>query len=141
MFNFIADWSEYIFAQIGMQFARISSFMLYIKFEELFVTLEDLITPIVSIFASPIQFVKGYLDAAHEYQYPIMITVGSIVLIVLVFGLLYKYNNWFRNLMEKMWDMVAPKTRETVTLPSPKPSNSDDSSKMNPSKRNNLRMF
>lgn len=89
--TFVADYAKLLFHMIGSQFSRLSSFLTYIKLDELYITAYDLIKPSFELLWSPLQAVKGYWDIAMTYKYPGSIALGSIVLCVSCMYLGHRY--------------------------------------------------
>jgi len=54
---------------VGVQFAKISSFLTLIDLTEFKKTLYDICTPIFGIFTSPMHVVKSYIATALTYEY------------------------------------------------------------------------
>ena len=75
----LQNWFEYI----GESFARISSYLHWLKLDELATTLKDLFIPIVKIFTAPVFGIKGYLTYTWKnFNNPYIIYIGSILLII-----------------------------------------------------------
>lgn len=68
------------FYNIGVGISKLSSFLTYIKLEDLYKTAHDLFKPIFELAWSPFQIIKGYCETALTYKYPIIITIGSLLL-------------------------------------------------------------
>lgn len=88
--NFCSEKAKLLFKIIGTNIAKLSSFLVYIKFEELYATLYDIVKPTYELCMSPIEIIKGYADKASTYKTPGMIAIGSITLIC---GIMY---GWYR---------------------------------------------
>jgi hypothetical protein len=74
----------------GRMWSKLSSFLNYIDFEEMMQTLDSLFRPLWHIFVSPYEFVLGYWETAKEYAHPTWVFWGSIVLLVVAYGLWYR---------------------------------------------------
>jgi hypothetical protein len=73
----VIKWSEWL----GMQWARLSSFMDFIKLENVYVAITNLSNPIFEIIGAPYFFMRGYCTMANLYDHPYLTVIGSIVLI------------------------------------------------------------
>jgi hypothetical protein len=79
--SFLADKSFLFWNKLGYYCAKLSSFYTYIDIKEIYQTLDDLFGPTVKLIISPYQFIKGYVDTALSYKYPILIGIGSITVV------------------------------------------------------------
>jgi hypothetical protein len=79
--TFLANQSYRAFSWLGRSFAWLSSYLTIVELQDLYRAAEDLLRPICNLFASPLAFVKGYLEFATTYKYPIIIGLGSSILL------------------------------------------------------------
>lgn len=86
----ISYYVSKFFLDLGELFARLSSFLTLIEFEELLETFCDLVSPTIEIVLSPFFFCIGYLRVAHDFIYkrPILIYVGSGIIVTVVVAIL-----------------------------------------------------
>lgn len=114
----IAVFSEMVWEELGKLFAILSSFYdLIIEFLRRYIhkiidflskylrkftdTFSALMKPISHIVFSVSYFVKGYIDQVQTYQYPILVTFGSMTLmVILCFLSFYIYGKEIINFIE-----------------------------------------
>jgi len=89
--NIIACWLETIFSKIGYYFATISSFLIHLKFHELYISIMAVLEPIVRICLSVFWIFVGYFSEACSYlSNRYMIYIGSLLLIFVMFYICYR---------------------------------------------------
>lgn len=91
--NWTADTLKNIFYNIGVGFSKLSSFLTYIKLDDLYKTAHDLLKPTFELIGSPLQTIKGYWDTALTYSYPITVTLGSLTLFATLMYLWYLFGH------------------------------------------------
>jgi hypothetical protein len=89
--TYLANQSIKFFTQIGKILATISSFYTWINLDEFYQTLQDLFDPTIRLLSSPVYTIKGYLSVIVDYQYPILIVLGSMTLCAFLLFLVGKY--------------------------------------------------
>lgn len=87
----LAYWSREAFYQIGLAFSHLSSFLNLIEFQELVLTLKELWKPTIELLTSPLESIRGYIDAALEYAHPSWVLGGSAIITVIVWVAWRKY--------------------------------------------------
>lgn len=87
----VAYWSRELFYKIGLAFSHLSSFLNLIEFEELIITLKGLGRPVLEVLTSPLQTIRGYIDAALEYAHPTWVIGGSFIILVILWVIWRKY--------------------------------------------------
>ena len=81
----LSEYSTHIFNFIGIQIARLSSFVLYLKMDELMITVWSILEPIFYITISPVNVIIGYFSQALKYQYKTwQIYLGSIIIVIIL---------------------------------------------------------
>ena len=78
-----ANKAQYFWEVGGRIFAIASSFVHELKLEEIFLSIRSLAEPSIRIVFSPFHFFKGYSKVMEAYKFPILITVGSVILVAL----------------------------------------------------------
>lgn len=68
------------FTALGVQLAKVSSFLTVIKFGELGAAAHDLFMPTLQLVGSPLQAIAGYYQSAKTYNNPVVIGIGSALL-------------------------------------------------------------
>jgi hypothetical protein len=97
----IATRSRSVFEYIGKQFGRLSKFITYLKFEELFITITDVLNPLFNLCTSPFYIIKGYTDVVLEYKWPVLICIGSTIIICgVLYLLLWLKRKYYLELVE-----------------------------------------
>ncbi len=89
--TFIARHLKTGWEKFGRFCARISSFFIHLKFEELWHTFVDLMTPIVDIILSPFWWIIGYFRVVAEYKWPLLVFGGSATLVGTLLWLVDRY--------------------------------------------------
>lgn len=89
--NYISDVAERFFTFIGFIWAKLSSFLSWLDFEELFKSLQDLCIPLIALFLSPLRIVYGYITVSQQYENPFLIVIGSVIIISVVAYSINKY--------------------------------------------------
>jgi hypothetical protein len=77
--------------ELGRLLARLSSYLNYIDFDEVMITLDSLVHPIWNLCVSPLEMLVGYAQTAWEYAHPSWVYWGSGVLIVATYALWYRF--------------------------------------------------
>jgi hypothetical protein len=78
----LVDKSITFFRNVGRMFAWLSSYLTWIKLEEIYITARDLIIPIVNLLLSPLQIIYGYWIATLSYMDKAwLIYIGSGLLV------------------------------------------------------------
>jgi hypothetical protein len=112
--NWIAIKGGKIWEHIGYYSAKLSSFLTYIKLDELYQTGQELWIPTWTLIKSPFRFFTGYGEYIKNinFRHPIVIGLGSVTLLV-IFGLtgygtyLYKIGTPARQILgTTMTDML-----------------------------------
>jgi hypothetical protein len=78
----IANKAQYFWELGGRVFAIVSSFIHRLELEEMFLTVRIIGEPIFRIVSSPIYFLKAYSKEMETYKFPILIGLGSIILVI-----------------------------------------------------------
>ncbi len=86
--NHLQHYIRIGFENCGYAFGHLSSFLLKLRFEELYLSITDLLLPPLKILISPLYGLHEYLKAVSEYKWPILIACGSGILIWLVLFML-----------------------------------------------------
>lgn len=89
--NWLSEKSEDFFRFLGFLWAKLSSFLSWLDFEEMFRTLQDLIKPLISIYTSPLMMIKGYTTTLREYDNWYMLIIGSLMIIAISAYIAYTY--------------------------------------------------
>src|SRR2546430_2481488 len=66
--SYAGEKSIELFTTFGSLFAKLSSYLHWIKFDEFFITVKDLLTPGFNLITSPIYFFHGYVKTALNYM-------------------------------------------------------------------------
>ena len=91
--TYAGEKSVKLFTELGSLFAKFSSYLHWMKFDEFFTTVKDLLTPGFNLITSPIYFFHGYVKTALSYvKGPTMIYGGSFLLCGLLAYLIYRYH-------------------------------------------------
>lgn len=81
-----------LFRIIGNKFAFVSSFLEYLKFKDIGISIYEVISPSVDLIFSPFRgFFDGYLKYITQMSSKNMIIIGSILLILLPCLLIYRF--------------------------------------------------
>jgi hypothetical protein len=81
------------FTSLGALFAKLSSYLHWIKFDEFFITVKDLLTSGFKLITSPVHLFHGYVKTALSYvKGPVMIYGGSFLLCGTFAYLIYRYH-------------------------------------------------
>jgi hypothetical protein len=100
-----ANVTNSTFEFIGKKTAELSSFLthvprlitfikdliVYLKLHDLYNTLCEIIRPIIDIIMSPTWVIIGYFKETTTYNYPILVIIGSALLILMILGIIYKF--------------------------------------------------
>lgn len=87
---------------IGIQIARLSSFMLYLKMDELMITIWNILRPTLYIIISPLNTLNGYVSQALTYEYKSwQIYFGSMIIMTMLSYLLLKHTTFGRTIVAK----------------------------------------
>lgn len=78
----IANKAQDYWEIVGRVFAIVSSFIHRLELEEMFLTIRIIGEPLFRIISSPIYFLKAYSKEMETYKFPILIGVGSIILVI-----------------------------------------------------------
>lgn len=73
---------------LGRFWAKLSSFLTWIRLERLFKAMYNISDPIFQMVVSPFYFLKGYVETARLYDHPWKIRIGSGILCGLIYYLL-----------------------------------------------------
>ena len=93
--NYIGDYLIDLWELLGKWFAKISSFLTFIDFEELKETFYDIMLPCIRIMTSYFYMVKGYVTTLNLYENQVEIILGSSIIFTL-FIITYWYFNLSR---------------------------------------------
>lgn len=80
--NKIADWLCQTWYRIGELITRISAFIEYLNIEEIHKTVQSLIEPLLEIFFSWTNIIKGYVETSFTYAHPGVVFLGTVLLLV-----------------------------------------------------------
>lgn len=69
--GWLADQAAELFFECGKALSRLSAFLNWIDFEELMLTVENLMQPLVRLVTSPLQLLTGYAQTALEVNRPL----------------------------------------------------------------------
>jgi hypothetical protein len=94
--TFLANQSYRTFSQLGRGFAWLSSYLTIVELHDLYRAAEDLLRPIGDLLASPLAFINGYLEIAMGYKYPIIIGLGSSILLAVGVYAVPRVRSWWR---------------------------------------------
>lgn len=89
--NFVARHLKTGWEKFGRFCARISSFFIHLKFEELWHTIVDLIAPLWKMFVSPFWWLVGYFSVVAEYKWPLLVLGGSLTIIAMLLWIMDRY--------------------------------------------------
>ena len=78
----IAEQTAIFWNYAGQKFAQISSYLYFLRLNELVLALGDLISPIWKTLWAGLDFFKGYKNYISNLHYADFIILGSIVLII-----------------------------------------------------------
>ena len=84
LFSALARCGVGAFEWIGIQLARLSSFLEYLKFFELWQSAWAIIEPLIQLVASPTWILWGYLKRIQTYAHPVIVWMGSLLLVGIV---------------------------------------------------------
>lgn len=96
----VANCLKFMFGSMGKCFAHLSSFYLILKFDRLFVAIQQLVISTWQLLTSYTEFITGYMSTAMLYDHPYMVVAGSLTLVgLIVLGLVRFFRpNWIRYL-------------------------------------------
>lgn len=94
-----------LFTHIGRAFARLSSYLEFIRLYDLGITIADLLFPVIEMCFAPLYFLRGYLSETVLYEHPILILIGSCILLL---GVPFYMSKYFPNESRKIIYYVAP---------------------------------
>ena len=113
--NFIATKFSEFFEAFGRLIAWISSFLTIFDIDDMYTAAAQLLNPIVSIFTSWFYFFVGYVSEMNLYDYPYLVTFGSIIIIIAIFYALYRFNvlpdSWRKNIVQCFQDYAPQQNR------------------------------
>lgn len=82
-----------LFMTIGSYLAQLSSYLHWLKFDELWTTIKDLSNNGFNLMTSPVHILKGYINKAFTYRGgPWMIYTGSFLMCAVLTYLVHKYH-------------------------------------------------
>ena len=113
--TYVASNVKYVFELLGRFVAKISSFLTYIRFEEMLETLKELLKSMIELITSPVYFLKGYYYTIIEYRYPILIWIGSITLLLLFIRVFIKHDIFSKLSFEYIFS--GYQVRNTISKP------------------------
>jgi hypothetical protein len=76
-----ATQSKHLWSQIGRGFGWLSSYLTIVDLHDVWGTVEDLVRPSWNLLVSPFAFFSGYWETAQKYKYPILVCLGSLLLV------------------------------------------------------------
>lgn len=93
---YIAKTLAQLFYEVGRWWAIISSFINHIvdliEFQEFFdITYTNLLEPSFKIVTSPIEFVRGYCATIIVFDHPLLVIIGTVVIVIITSILVFKY--------------------------------------------------
>lgn len=86
------EFFRFICEELGNMAARLSSFLTIFDFSDMLKALNRLWTPCWQMITSGAYFFKGYVSEMNLYEHPYLVTLGSIILVFLVFYSLRFFN-------------------------------------------------
>ncbi len=100
--GFIADKAIVMWEFIGRIFGHLSSFITYLKFEELYKSVHTLGKEIWRLLASPLYGIREYFNVAYEYRWPVLIGIGSLLILgAVAYGLYWVDGRYFGFVFQK----------------------------------------
>jgi len=90
--NLIADQCIAFWKACGRTVAWLSSFLTIFDFADMFKAAERLLYPIFKIVVSWTHFFVAYVVEMNLYDHPILITIGSLLLLCAICYILYRFN-------------------------------------------------
>lgn len=79
--GFVADKAILMWKFLGRMFGYLSSFITYLKFEALLTTIHTLAWEMWRLCLSPLWGIFEYFKVVFEYKLPILIVIGSLLII------------------------------------------------------------
>jgi hypothetical protein len=76
-----ATQSKYGWSRLGRGFGWLSSYLTIVDLHDVWGTVEDLVRPTWNLIVSPFAFFSGYWQTAQKYKYPILVCLGSLLLV------------------------------------------------------------
>lgn len=100
LIGFLANKSENLFKFGGQIIAKLSSFLTRIDIDDLLVTVQSIMSPVMRLIGSPWNFLRGYYKTAVEYVGRSgLVYVGSFLLVSLISYLIYRFIPKSRNII------------------------------------------
>ena len=84
-----ADLCIYFWTKLGELFARLSSYIHYLRLEELAISTRELIEPLWNSLTSFVYFLKGYMNFLNKVPYKTSLYIGSVSIITGLVGVGY----------------------------------------------------
>lgn len=78
----VANQAHRVFSHLGRGFAWMSSYLTIVDLQDLYRAVDDLTRPTLNLLTSPLAFVEGYWEIAKQYKYPLVIALGSSILLI-----------------------------------------------------------
>lgn len=109
---FLEIFSKYAkdtFEFIGAQFARLSSFVLYLQMDKIMITLRDVLKPTFNIIISPFYTLNGYVRHALTYEYKSwQIYLGSAVIMAIFSYIILKKTTFGKSILASCHSFFRP---------------------------------
>jgi hypothetical protein len=77
----VSGWLETFFRGCGWLIAKLSCYLTWLNFEEVFQTCGDLMKPLANLVGSPAAAIDGYLQTVLTYDPPVLVLCGSLILL------------------------------------------------------------
>jgi hypothetical protein len=85
---FLADQFIKLFTWLGAWAAKLSSYLIHLKLDELWPSIKALAKPCLELAFSWWHFWKSYMEVAMTYSTPLTVFIGTLVLVAVIgFGL------------------------------------------------------
>jgi hypothetical protein len=92
--TFLADQFTKTWKWSGAWAAKLSSYLIHLKLDELWPSVKALAKPCLELAFSWRYFIESYVKVAATYSMPVMVGIGSILVLGVVIWGLEKWNPW-----------------------------------------------
>jgi len=106
--NIISTECMRFFKYLGEWAAYLSSYLTFIKLGDILKAFSDVMNPMLKLIFSPFQFIYGYVSFASLYEHPILVTIGSILIVFIILYIMYRKNIF------KLRDLVVQMTTQNA---------------------------
>lgn len=94
LFTTFATWAKDFWGWLGGWYATLSAFLDWLKLDELWTSITDLFKPLLELVFSWFYFFKSYVEVAATYSSPILVVIGSLIILAILGWALNHWNLW-----------------------------------------------